>query len=110
MTTGTRASTSRRAASTDALQTAGVVDRHEAQRIAEHAAAAVEIADRHLDRDPIARARQRVGSAQWIGEADLDLGPGIASCCERKRARQQAEKVPAHDNPPRAAGAGGRPR
>ena len=85
------------------LQTAGVVDLDQGHLVAEHAAVLIELADRHFDRDPIARAGQRVGSAQRIGEADLDLGLGIARCSERQRADQQVDEVPAHNRSPRAA-------
>ncbi len=55
------------------LQTAAVVDRDQGQRLAAHAARLVEVTHRQLERDAIALARPRVGTAERAGEADPDL-------------------------------------
>ena len=103
ITTRTPAATSSARGLDRLVQAAGVVGGDQADLLAEHAAALVESADRHLYGDPVARAGQRVGSGQRIGEADLDLGRGVAGHPEHERGDQQAEKAPAHHESPSGA-------
>ena len=67
------------------LQAAGVVDRDQRDRLAQHATSLVKILNRHLHRNTVAFAREPQGAGQRIGEPDPDVRRSVRRRGGRQR-------------------------